>query len=146
MLCRFAVELSRSYSAGAGARCKDWIVCRSTVSKGQTEVVAANKIAATSLFGNDSDREIAIRRAASNALAGGLLSLRVAVPFAFSFRSSLSISVEVEMADTSAQDHAGLPSIKRFFFFPLILHDVGMFSSLEWKVPVWHFFFLSPSS
>lgn len=64
------------------------IACRSTVSKGQTEALVANKIAATSLFGNDSDREIAIRRAASNALAGGLLSPRVAVPFAFSFRSS----------------------------------------------------------
>ena len=56
---------------------------------GQARALPANKTAATSLFGDGRDREIAIRLTASKVLVGGLLS-RAPVLFTFSFRSGLS--------------------------------------------------------
>lgn len=64
----------------------------------------ANKTAATSLFGNDSDREIAIRRVASNALTGWAL-----IFLAWLFRSlslfdrTTDFGGSREMVDTSLQ-------------------------------------------
>lgn len=54
---------------------------------GQARALPANKTAATSLFGDGRDREIAIRLTASKVLVGGLLS-RCArlVHFLFSIR------------------------------------------------------------
>lgn len=86
------------------------------VSKGQTEALAANKTAATSLFGNDSDREIAIRRAASNALAGELLSFSCGRSVRFLFSIELSISEETERWETPFYENTKSFSKNVFLF------------------------------